>query len=137
MKILIDTNVILDITLERQPFFEQSARLFKTVLQSDVGIFITATTITDLYYIIRKAKNREVALNFIKDLLKFTEIAAVDRNVIMEALKLDLADFEDAIQVSAANDKNVNIIVTRNEADFSNSNMEVYSPKSFLDSINP
>ena len=137
MKILIDTNVILYSTLERQPFFEQSARLFKTVIQSDIQIFITATTIIDLYYIIRKAKNREVALNFIEDLLRFTEIAAVDRNVITEALKLDLTDFEDAIQVSAANDKNVNIIVTRNESDFSNSNMEIYSPESFLDSINP
>lgn len=81
MKILVDTNVILDIVLERHPFFEQSARLLQSAAQLNVELFLTATTITDLYYIVRKAKDRETALDFVKDLLQFMEIAAVDKKM--------------------------------------------------------
>ena len=135
MKILVDTNVILDITLEREPFFEHSAKLLQTAIQAEIEIFVTATTITDLYYIVRKAKGRELSLNFIKDLLTFVEIAGVDKNVIIQAIQLGLTDFEDAVQVSSAKDKGINIIVTRNESDFSDSNMQIFSPESFLENI--
>lgn len=131
MKILVDTNVILDIVLERQPFYEQSARFLQVSAQSNT-IYITATTITDLYYIVRKAKGREIALAFVEDLLKLVEIAAVDKKVILQALQLGLTDFEDAVQASSAQQEGINIIVTRNEADFSHSGLEVHSPESFL-----
>ncbi|HMQ53256.1 MAG TPA: PIN domain-containing protein [Anaerolineae bacterium] len=135
MKILVDTNVILDITLERQPFFEQSVRLLQVVTQLDIEVCVTATTVTDLYYIIRKAKGREVALSFVEDLLNFVEIAAVDKDVIAHALQLRMTDFEDAIQVSAAKYKGISIIITRNEADFRDSDLKIHSPESFLNSV--
>lgn len=132
MRILVDTNVVLDIILERQPFYEQSAKLLQVAAWTNTEIFITATTITDLYYIVRKAKGRGTAIGFIDDLLKIVEIAGVDKTVVVQALKLDLPDFEDAIQVSSAKQQAINIIVTRNEADFSASGLEVYSPEAFL-----
>jgi predicted nucleic acid-binding protein len=134
MKVLIDTNIILDIVLERQPFVEQAIQVLQTA-QTDIVLFLTATTITDLYYITRKAKGRAIALSFIADLLQFVEVAGVDKDVIMQALHSDIADFEDAIQESAAKSQTINVIVTRNETDFENSVLEIHSPESFLQSL--
>jgi len=77
MKILIDTNIILDIVLERQPFVEPAIRLLETAQRANIVLYVTATTITDLYYIIRRAKDRATALNFIVDLLQFGEFSTV------------------------------------------------------------
>lgn len=136
MKVLVNTNVVLDIALERLPFFEQSARFLDIAYQSGTAIYITATTITDLYYIVRKAKSRDMALTFIRDLLKFVDVAAVDKNVIVKALQLNMVDFEDAIQASVAQEETIDIIVTRNEGDFSDADLEIHSPTTFLQRFN-
>lgn len=135
MKILVDTNIILDIILERQPFFARSAQVLQTALQSNIKVYITATTVTDLYYIVRKAKDKELALNFIKELLDFVDVSAVDKSVILQALQLDMTDFEDAIQASSAKSEAIQIIVTRNEVDFAHSDLTVYTPESFLNNV--
>ncbi len=135
MKILIDTNIILDIVLERQPFVEPAIRLLETAQRANIVLYVTATTITDLYYIIRRAKDRATALNFIVDLLQFMEVAAVDKAIIREALHSDIIDFEDAIQENAAKRQNIQVIVTRNETDFKNSVLKIHNPESFLKSL--
>lgn len=135
MKILVDTNVVLDIVLERQPFFAQSAQVLKTALQANIQLYITATTVTDLYYIVRKAKDKALALNFIKELLDFVDVTAVDKSVILQALQVDMNDFEDAIQASSAKNADIDIIVTRNEADFINSNLIIHTPETFLNQV--
>ncbi len=132
MKILLDTNVILDIVLERHPFAQAATAVLQAVRENDSVLFVTATTITDLYYIIRKAKGHAVALNFTKDLLEFVEVAGVDREVIINALRSQIADFEDAIQESAARLQNIDVIITRNVADFAYSTIQVHNPASFL-----
>lgn len=135
MKILIDTNIILDIVLERQPFVEPAIRLLETAQRANIVLYVTATTVTDLYYIIRRAKGRAIALNFIVDLLQFMEVAAVDKVIIREALHSDIIDFEDAIQENAAKRQNIQVIVTRNEIDFKNSVLKIHNPESFLKSL--
>jgi predicted nucleic acid-binding protein len=132
MKILIDTNIILDIALERQPFVEAAIRLLEVTQRVDLVLYVTATTITDLYYITRKARGRATARNFIVDLMQFVEVAGVGRTVIEEALHSKVADFEDAVQESAAKQYAIQVIVTRNEKDFENSVLEVHNPESFL-----
>lgn len=131
-KILIDTNVILDIILERQPFFEYSSRLFQTTLQKGIALYVTATTVTDLYYIIRKAKGHALAISFITDLMGFMEVAGVDKEVILVALGSRIADFEDAIQAHAAEKSDVRILVTRDVDDFAPSGLVVFSPEAIL-----
>ena len=85
-----------------------------------------------MYYITRKAKSKQIALDFIGDLLQFIEIASVDKRVIIQALHSDMPDFEDAVQEGSAKNEGINVIVTRNEVDFKNSDLEIYSPESFL-----
>ena len=130
--ILVDTNIILDIILEREPFVKQSAQLLQKTQEVGIEVFLSATTITDLYYIARKAKGKKVALAFIKNLLEFVEIASVNKSVIVQALESDLSDFEDAVQENSAKNENITILVTRNEVDFKNSTLEVYTPESYL-----
>ncbi len=134
-KLLVDTNIILDVALKRQPFFEQSSRLFLTALEKGVSLYVTATTITDLYYIIRKAKGHSVALMFIGNLLNFTEVAGVDRAVIVEALESRIADFEDAVQISAARNSSIRMLVTRNSKDFEGAPLKVSTPAIVLQEL--
>lgn len=135
MKLLIDTNVILDIALARVQFVEQAALLLKTAQQKSIRLFITATTVTDLYYISRKEKGRETALAFLKDLLQFVDVASVDKQVILQALDSDMSDFEDAVQAFSALQESITTIITRNDADFRESGLDIHSPESFLQSL--
>ena len=91
MRLLLDTNVILDLALKRHPFFPQAASLLKTAKQLRYQIMVTATSITDIYYIIRKAKGKDTAFGFIEAFLKFAEVASVNKHVIMQALRSELA----------------------------------------------
>ncbi len=135
MKILIDTNVILDIALEREPFADHAALLFKTAYKKSIQMFMTATTVTDLYYICRKAKGKETALSFIEDLIQFVDIVSVDKNTIIKALRSEITDFEDAVQVCSANRVGITIIITRNEKDFIMSGLNIQNPESFLQTL--
>ena len=132
MKLLLNTNILLDIALKRQPFVVQAAQVLTTAQHQKFSLYMTATTITDLFYIVRKAKGKDIALAFIEDLLQYVDVAAVDKLVILRALKLGLADFEDAVQVGAAEKVGVDVIITRNEPDFQNAAIHVLNPGQFL-----
>ena len=132
MKLLLDTNILLDIALKRQPFVIQAAQVLTTAQHRKFPLYMTATTITDLFYIIRKAKGKAVALAFITDLMQYVDVAAVDKAVVMRALDLELPDFEDAIQVGSAERAGIETIITRNEPDFEDSALQVLNPAQFL-----
>ena len=79
MRVLIDTNVVLDFLQEREPFVENAARLFALVDRGEIEGFIAATTITNIYYIVRKAAGATVAQDAINQVLSDLNICAVDR----------------------------------------------------------
>ena len=131
-RILLDTNIILDIALKREPHFEHSAKLFELIDNKQFIGYITATTVTDIYYIARKEKGKDIALEFISNLIEVVDVLGIDKNTIIKALRSKLKDFEDAVQVSAAEYHNIEIIVTRNKSDFLNAGLEVLSPKELV-----
>jgi hypothetical protein len=88
------------------------------VEQGDVEGFISASTFSDLYYIIRKAKGRDSTLDFLRHISTFCQVATVDNSVILMALTSTFKDFEDAIQYSSAIVNQIDAIVTRNPRDF-------------------
>jgi predicted nucleic acid-binding protein len=100
LKILIDTNVIVDIALQRQPFFCESDQVFKSIEQKHIEGYVSASTMSDLYYIIRKTQGRDWTLKFLQRLTTLCQIATVDRTAIEIALTSNFDDFEDAIQYS-------------------------------------
>lgn len=134
MRILIDTNVVLDLLQEREPFVENAARLFERIDAGEIEGFITATTITNIYYIIRKAAGRVVAQDAISQIISDLNICAVDLNVLEQALSLNFEDFEDAVQYACAVVHNLDAIVTRDLSGFVNAEIPIVLPEN-LDTI--
>jgi predicted nucleic acid-binding protein len=128
MKILIDTNIIVDVALERQPFLENSLGVLTLANQKRVEGYISSSAISDIYYIIRKKKGKELTLEFINSILTFCSIATVDDAAIRMALSLDFRDFEDGIQYSVAVINRLEAIVTRNPDDFTRVSLPILTP---------
>ena len=131
-KVLFDTNIILDIALKRNPHFDDASRLFELIDKKIITGSITASTITDIYYISKKEKGHNEALNFIINLIQVVDVVGIDREVILNAIASDMKDFEDAVQVSAAKFNEIKIVITRNKSDFSESTLEIFTPFEFL-----
>lgn len=132
MKILIDTNVVLDLLLEREPFVETAIALFEQIERGNLEGYVAATTITNIFYIIRKTEGSEVALAAIHRLLIGLRFCAVNRQTVETALSLGLKDFEDSIQLACATLNQLDGIVTRDHKDFISSNLPIYSPTELL-----
>ena len=132
-RVLFDTNVILDIALKRLPHFTYAMKLFTLIDKEKIIGHVTASTITDIYYLSKKEKGHNVTLEFIRDLIEVVKIIGVDRDVIVNALSSDMKDFEDAIQVFAAEFSEIDCIITRNEKDFTGTKVEILNPKKFLE----
>lgn len=132
---LLDTNIILDIALKRSPHFKLASELFRVIDEKKMSGHVTASTISDIYYISKKEKGHQQAIKFISNLIEVLDVIGVDRETIIEALKLSLKDFEDSIQISAAQFRSLDCIITRNKADFEKSDYIVYTPKEYLQHI--
>ncbi len=131
--VLIDTNIVLDVALKRDLFFAASADIFNMIDRNSVNAYVTATTITDIYYIYKKQNGDKRAREFISDLSDIMEVVSIDREVILDALKRKMKDFEDAVQVSAALFNGLNIIITRNKTDYIDCGLDVYTPDEFIE----
>ena len=132
MKVFIDTNVLLDVSLERKDFYTDSAKVLSLAAFKEIEGCITATTTTDLFYIIRKHYNIQKAKTDLKNYLTFLNILPVNENVIRLALTSDFKDFEDAVQYFSCSIFDCTCIVTRNVGDFKEAKLPVYTPKEFL-----
>ena len=130
MRVLFDTNVLLDALLAREPFVADAAFLLETVELGQVEGFMSATTVTDIHYLVgRQTKSAEIAIAAVTQLLALMEICAVDRDVLEEAIALRLTDFEDAVQVASAMKLGLEAIVTRDVDGFTGSPIAVVSSK--------
>ncbi len=135
MKVLVDTNVVLDVLLDRQPFAAASAEVLGLIEQSRLQGFLCATTITTIDYLLTQAMPRPQAHQALRKLLELFEIAPVNRAVLQEALKSRVADFEDAVLEQAGRLVGAEVIVTRNQHDFRLANLKVLGPDELLASL--
>ncbi len=132
MKILVDTNVVLDLLLDRSPFSDAAARIFSLVENSEVEAALCATTVTTIDYLLTQSMSRPAATKALQRLLELFEIAPVNRSVIEEALRGRMTDFEDAVLAHAANLVGATVMVTRNTKDFRYSPVKALDPPEFL-----
>ena len=132
MKILIDTNIIVDVALDREPFFSESDRILTFVEEAQIQGYISASTFSDLYYIIRRDRGRDWTLDFLRQLATFCQVATVDNSVISMALTCNFKDFEDAIQYSTAVINRIDAIVTRNPRDFPVTTPRILTPNQLI-----
>jgi predicted nucleic acid-binding protein len=135
MTILLDTYVVLDILLNRKPWYINAALIFGMAQQNIIKGYISASTITDLFYITAKENGKNNAREAIKRLLNVFYPATVTDKNIYQALELDWDDFEDSIQFIVGSDLSVDYIVTRNTNDFTSSSIYIVTPEQFIQTI--
>lgn len=135
MKVLLDTNIIVDNALERQPFLEASEQVLLLIEQGQVEGYVSASTFGDLYYIIRRVRGRDWTLNYLRQLVTFCEIATVDQAAITMALGANFRDFEDAIQYATAIVNQLEAIVTRNPQDFVVTSPQIMTPTQLIQEL--
>jgi len=136
MRVLVDTNVILDVLLNRPTFFIDSRLVFELAEQKQIIGYITASSITDIFYIVSKEiKNNETVYQVIENLTALFSVVPVSEATIANALALRWKDFEDAVQFMAARENDISFIVTRNISDYKCSDIHCITPTNFIQDI--
>jgi predicted nucleic acid-binding protein len=132
MKVLIDTNVILDVLIERVPHYERSA-VFLKLCGTQVDGYIAASQTTDIFYLLTRAgKSAQSAKGIIKELTDNIKVLDIITKDVNNALSSDMPDFEDALLACRAERKKIDLIITRNEKDFTFSKIPAMSPMAYL-----
>lgn len=117
-RILFDTNIILDVLLDRKPHIEASAAAWAAVETGRIEGLLAAHTVTTIHYLVQKERGAAKAKHVLGSILRVFQIAAVDGAVIQEALELPFGDFEDAVVAAAAGSARCHFIVTRDPKGF-------------------
>jgi predicted nucleic acid-binding protein len=128
-RVLVDTNVVLDVLLDRQPHVEASAAVWAAIENRSVEGFLAAHAVTTIHYLIRKELGTAKAKRTVAALLRVFEVAPVDGAIIQESLELSMADFEDAVTISAARAVGCEFIVTRDPKGFRDAPVRCLTPE--------
>lgn len=133
MVVLIDTNIIVDFLVKREPYAEEAIKIVELCNKKCVKGYLAAHTISNLFYILRKEFSVSQRREVLKALCGVFEISEIDRRKIQASLEnYEFADFEDCLQMECALDVGAEYIVTRNPADFIHSKVPVIEPGDFL-----
>lgn len=132
-RILVDTNIILDIFLEREPFCGDSKKIFSLCESGEVDGFVAAHSITNAFYILSRDISPSKARIFLFNVCRILKVVDIDERKIKSALlNLDFSDFEDCLQSECAIAASADCIITRNIKDFAASRIKVMTPSNFL-----
>lgn len=136
MVVLIDTNVIIDFLLKREPFDEAAAEIFQKCAEKKLTGYLAFHSIPNLWYILRKVpENKRRA--WLTDLCSIFQVTAASHDEVLKAVANDkFSDFEDCLQDRCAKSSGAQYIITRNVKDFSASEVTAISPEDFLNTIN-
>lgn len=128
MRVLVDTNVVLNFLLRREPWVAQSRELLRAQRDGKVELFISANSVTDVFYVIRRQAGRHRAWTAIRASLKNLTVVPIGRAELLAAAQLEGPDFEDNLQVVCAVVAQVEAIVTRDTTGFDFSPIPVMPP---------
>ncbi|PKP08023.1 MAG: DNA-binding protein [Bacteroidetes bacterium HGW-Bacteroidetes-3] len=135
--ILIDTDVILDLFFDREPFSENAAKILSLCEKKDIIGFVTPVIVSNVYYLLSQKAKQDKVIEKLKILLSILEVLVIDKNAIIVALNSEFKDFEDALQnYSAELNGEIDIIITRNTKDYKKSQIGIMNPENFLKTIN-
>lgn len=132
-KIFIDTNILLDVILHRADFYQQAAAIWADCESRKVQGYVSAISLNNMHYIMRKMVAPYVALEYVRLVLNVFSIVPLDESILRLAVDLPQKDFEDAIQTFSAVQIKADCIVTRDKSHFSNHYMPVVSPVEYVD----
>lgn len=132
-KLFVDSDVVIDFFTDREPYVNPASELFELNEQGHVRLYLSAVSINNIYYIVRRFLGHKKTLEVVETLIEMTEIVGTTKKEISQALKNNFIDYEDSVQYSSAlTVKDLDAIITRNIKDYRNSTMAVMTPLNFL-----
>lgn len=133
MKIFIDTNILLDVLTGREPFYENSAIIWSMVEKDLIKGYISAISVNNIYYIVKKQLGKSEAEKLIDKILKDFKVTSLTFEILKLARTMKEKDFEDVIQYFSALQTGCDFIVTRNKKDFPQKEIEIIEPGEFIE----
>jgi predicted nucleic acid-binding protein len=132
IRILLDTNVVLDALLDRQPWIADARAIWQAHLNDQIAAHITATAVTDVFYVARRLAGSDQAWLAVRACLDQLYLISVGSSELQTAAALGGRDFEDSLQIACAAGAKLDAIVTRDPAGFADSPVEVVRPAELL-----
>lgn len=134
-RVFLDTNVVVDLLGERNPFYESAAKIATLADKGIIKIVVSALTYSTVYYLISRFEDKEIVKEKIRRFKVIADTADLTNKIVDKGLASKFSDFEDALQYYCAAKMECNILITRNQKDFKESNFPVLSPDEYLNSL--
>ena len=131
-KIFLDTDVVMDFLMKREPFAIESMKLMEYGNRKELELNISSLCLSNVYYLISRTENRFKAIEKVKGILKLVETLSVHKSTLTKAAYSDFKDFEDAIQNFCAEENGIKSLITRNVKDYSKSSLSIQTPREFI-----
>lgn len=132
MNVFLDTNVVLDVFANRQPFYANSARVWALAERGKIHGFVSALSMTNLYYVVRKLSSRRAAMEMLRAVRGCVGLTPCDASVLNLAIDAGFGDFEDAVQYFSARAAGADVLVTRDTDHFPDDDLPAMTPMAFL-----
>lgn len=137
MKVFVDTNIFIDILLDREPFVKNAALIYKLCENHMLEGYVAPITVNNIYYICRKAKHSEEIKKYLLDISTIFTVAVLDSESVKKANRYKINDYEDALQYAMASQNTCEYLITRNTKDFKKlDTLKVVTPEVFLEAMN-
>jgi len=131
--LFIDTDVIIDFLIDREPFSREAAIIFSLIEEKKIKGHVSSLTFSNLYYVLRRVESHNSVISKLEKLSKLLNILKVDEQMIKDSISSGFSDFEDSIQYFCALDyKKIDVIITRNTKDYKHSDLPVMTPGDYL-----
>jgi len=134
-KLFLDTNVVIDLLGEREPFYESAAKIATLADKGKIQIFVSALTYSTTYYLLARFEDKEIVKEKIRKFKVIAETSDLTDKIVDKGLASKFLDFEDSLQYYCALTMDCKIIITRNGKDFKESDIPVLTPDEYLNSI--
>lgn len=130
-RIFVDTNILLDVLLEREGYYYDALKIWVSAENGDVEACIAAISLNNVHYVMRKLKSETTAMIAVKILLRIFKVVPVDADILGLAVDFHDKDFEDDIQLQCALKAKCSQLFTRNPNHYDHSAIAVVPPSSF------
>ena len=136
MRILFDTNVIMDFIVDREPFTGDAEKVIGLCIEKDVECSIAAHSIPNLFYILKRYLNLQERRDILLKICEMFRVVGIDSRKLESSLKNEgFTDFEDCLQFECALEFEADYLLTRNTADFEHSTIPIIEPKALIDKL--
>jgi predicted nucleic acid-binding protein len=132
MKVLLDTNIVLDLLLDREPFSANAQHIYTKIENKEIEGFLCPTSLTTLFYLLNKHLSTQKSHETLEAIVELFDVVAIDKKIMIESLKNSGSDFEDSAIYTSANFANMDFIITRDKRGFKKSKVTTLSPEEFL-----